>query len=306
MTDTWGIPGPAFAGLYLGLLLLPALSAAIRLALLRRGRAGGAPEGPEELAVLTGGRRRFGEYVVANLLDEQVVRLAGNGWLSRVKGTTAGTVGREAVSRIGKHGTSVERVCDAAAEHETARELEAALIGRGLLADPRKVRSTWVATAVAYWLVLVVGVVRLIAGSSTGHPVGILLGLLAVGSVVAIAVTVKARNRPAVQATAAGTAAAEAARRAGTLTTGPAGTVAAHGLSGHPDKDIRRAATQAAAQAARHSAARAHSRRTRFAGAGGGAAVGYYGGSSCGGGSSSCGGGGGGGCGGGGGGGCGG
>ena len=26
MTDTWGIPGPAFAGLYLGLLLLPALS----------------------------------------------------------------------------------------------------------------------------------------------------------------------------------------------------------------------------------------------------------------------------------------
>ena len=300
MTDTWGIPGPAFAGLYLGLLLLPALAAAIRLGALRHGRAGGAPERAEELAVLTGGRRRFGEYVVASLLDQQIVRLSGNGWLSRVKGTAADPVGREALSRIGKHGSSVERVCDAAAEHRTALELETGLVGRGLLADPRKVRATWVGTAVAYWLVLVLGVVRLIAGASTGHPVGILLGLLAVGTAVAIAVTVKARNRPQVKATSAGKAAAEAARAAGTLTSGPAGAVAAYGLSGHPDKDIRQAATQAA----RHAAARASSRRTRLAGAGGGVAVGYYGGSSCGGGGSSCGGGGGG-CGGGGGGGCG-
>ncbi|MGW5717789.1 TIGR04222 domain-containing membrane protein [Amycolatopsis sp. NPDC003865] len=301
MTDTWGIPGPAFAGLYLGLLLLPALAAAIRLRFLRRGRAGSVPAGPEELAVLTGGRRRFGEYVVANLLDQQIVRLAGNGRLSRVKGSATDAVGREALSRIGKHGSSVERVCDAAAAHKTALELETELIGRGLVTDPRKVRSTWVATAVAYWLVLVFGAVRLIAGASTGHPVGILLGLLVVGTVVAIAVTVKARNPPAAEATAAGKAAAEAAR---TVTTGPAATVAAHGLGGHPDKDIRQAATQAAA-AERRSAARAHSRRTRFAGAGGGVAVGYWGGSSCGGGGGSSCGGGGGGCGGGGGGGCG-
>ncbi|MEV4142464.1 TIGR04222 domain-containing membrane protein [Amycolatopsis sp. NPDC049691] len=300
MTDTWGIPGPAFAGLYLGLLLLPALAAAIRLGALRHGRDGGAPERAEELAVLTGGRRRFGEYVVASLLDQQIVRLSGNGRLSRVKGTAADPVGREALSRIGKHGSSVERVCDAAAEHRTALELETGLVGRGLLADPRKVRATWVGTAVAYWLVLVLGVVRLIAGASTGHPVGILLGLLAVGTAVAIAVTVKARNRPQVKATSAGKAAAEAARAAGTLTSGAAGAVAAYGLSGHPDKDIRQAATQAA----RHAVARVSSRRTRLAGAGGGVAVGYYGGSSCGGGGSSCGGGGGG-CGGGGGGGCG-
>ena len=300
MTDTWGIPGPAFAGLYLGLLLLPALVAVAYRGFLLRGRPAGAPERPEELAVLTGGRRRFGEYVVASLLDQQIIRISGSGWLSRVKGTAADAVGREALSRIGKHGSSVERVCDAAAEHKTAHELETALVGRGLLADPRKARATWGATAVAYWLVLVLGVVRLIAGASTGHPVGILLGLLAVGTVVAIAVTVKARNRPQVQATFAGKAAAEAARRAGTLTAGPAGTVAAHGLSGHPDQAVRQAATQAA----RHAAVRTSSRRTRFAGAGGGVAVGYWGGSSCGGGGSSCGGGGGG-CGGGGGGGCG-
>ncbi|MEU7783696.1 TIGR04222 domain-containing membrane protein [Amycolatopsis sp. NPDC049159] len=291
MTDTWGIPGPVFAGLYLALLLLPALAAAVRGGLLLRGHAGGTPKRPEELALLTGGRRRFGEYVVAGLLDQQVIRLAGNGRLSRVKGTTIDSAGREALSRIGKNGSAVERVCDAAAEHKTALELETSLIGRGLLADPRKLRSTWVTTAVAYWVVVAVGLVRLIAGASSGHPVGILLGLLAVGVVVAITVTVKARKPREVKATFAGRAAAEAARRAGTLVAGPAGAVAAGGLSAHPDKDVRLAVTRAA----QHSTARAHSRRsrTRFAGAGGGAAVGYYGGSSCGGGGgSSCGGGG--------------
>ncbi|SFW89224.1 TIGR04222 domain-containing membrane protein [Amycolatopsis australiensis] len=288
MTDTWGIPGPVFAGLYGGLLLLPALVALARAGLLLRGRAGGGPDRPEELALLTGGRRRFAEFAVAGLLERQVIRLAGDGRLSRVKGSAPDTVGREVLTRIGKHGSSIERVCDAVAEHEAAAGLETALIGRGLLADPRKLRSTWVATAVAYWVVVALGVVRLVAGASTGHPVGILLGLLALGTAVAVFVTVKARNRPAVKATFAGRAAAEAARRSGTLVTGPAGAVAAAGLAGHPDQDVRAAVTRAA----EHSAARTYSRRARFAGAGGGAAVGYYGGSSCGGGGSSCGGGG--------------
>jgi len=298
MTDTWGVPGPVFAGLYGGLLLLPALAAVVRAGLVLRGRAGGGPDRPEELALLTGGRRRFGEYVVAVLLEQQVIRLAGDGRLSRVKGTAPDPVGREALSRIGKNGSAIERVCDAAGNHKVARELETALVGRGLLADPRKLRSTWIATAVAYWAVVALGLVRLVAGASTGHPVGILLGLLAVGVVIAIAVTVKARNRPAVKATFAGRA---AVRRAGTLSTGAAAAVAAEGLAGHPDQDVRAAATRAA----QHAAARLHSRRTRLAGAGSGAAVGYYGGSSCGGGGGSSCGGGGGGCGGGGGGGCG-
>jgi uncharacterized protein (TIGR04222 family) len=285
MTDTWGIPGPVFAGLYGGLLLLPALAALVRAGLVLRGRAGGGPDRTEELAVLTGGRRRFGEYVVAGLLEQQVIRLAGNGRLSRVTGTASDPVGREALSRIGKNGSSVERVCDAAADHKVARELEAALIGRGLLADPRKLRSTWIATAVAYWAVVAFGLVRLVAGASTGHPVGILLGLLAVGIVVAIVVTVKARNQPAVRATFAGRA---AVRRAGTLSTGAAAVVAAEGLAGHPDQDVRAAVTRAA----QHATTRAHNRRARLAGAGGGTAVGYYGGSSCGGSGSSCGGGG--------------
>ncbi|MFJ7216810.1 TIGR04222 domain-containing membrane protein [Amycolatopsis sp. NPDC098790] len=300
MTDTWGIPGPAFAGLYLGLLLLPALSAAIRLALLRQGRRGGVPERAEELALLTGGRLRAGEFVVTRLLDQQAVRLDGTGRLSRVKGSAADDLGRAALLKIGKHGSTIDRVRATVADHPAMRELETALTGRGLLADARKVRSAWVAAAVAYWLLVVLGVVRLIAGSSTGHPVGYLLGLLAAGVVVAIVVTVKARNEPPVKATAAGRAAAEEARRAGTLVAGPAGAVAAGGFDEHPEKDVRLAAGRATQRAATRPR-----RRTRFAGAGGGAAVGYYGGSSCGGGSSSCGGGGGSSCGGGGGGGCG-
>ncbi|MER6799748.1 TIGR04222 domain-containing membrane protein, partial [Amycolatopsis mediterranei] len=61
MTDTWGIPGPVFAGLYLGVLLLVALVAVVHAALPARGRTGGAPARAEELALLTGGRERVGE-----------------------------------------------------------------------------------------------------------------------------------------------------------------------------------------------------------------------------------------------------
>lgn len=299
MTDTWGIPGPAFAGLYLALLFLPALYALIRLTLLRRGRTGDAPSRGEELALLTGGPSRAGEFVVARLLDQQAVRIDGNGRLSRIKGSASDDLGRAALLKIGKHGSSVDRVRAAVADHPAMRELTTALTGRGLLADPRKVRSAWVTAAVAYWLLVVFGLVRLIAGSSTGHPVGYLLGLLAAGVVVAIVVTVKARNEPPVKATATGRAAAEEARRAGTLVAGPAGAVASSGFGGHPDKNVRQAFIRVTQQAT----ARAYHRpRSRFAGAGGGVAVGYYGGSSCGGGGgSSCGGGGGGGCGGGGG-----
>ncbi|RSM35860.1 TIGR04222 domain-containing membrane protein, partial [Amycolatopsis balhimycina DSM 5908] len=280
MTDTWGIPGPVFAGLYLGLLVLPALSAAVRLRLLRRGRAGGAPETAEELALLTGGRPRVGEVVLARLLEQQVVRLDGTGRLSRVTGTASDDLGRAAVGKTGTRGASVDWIRHTVGDQPAVAELEAGLIARGLLADPRKVRSIWVSAAVAAWLLIVLGLVRLLAGSSAGHPVGYLLGLAALGTVAAIASTVKARNEPQATATSAGRAAAEEARRAGTLVASPAGSVASGGLAGHPDKDVRLAVTRAM----QRSTARTYSGRGRFSGAAGGGFAGFYGGSSSGGG----------------------
>jgi uncharacterized protein (TIGR04222 family) len=299
MTDTWGISGPLFTGLYLGLLLLPAVYAAVRIRLLLHGRAGGAPERAEELALLTGGRTRAGEFVVARLLERQIIRMDGTGRVHRVRGSAPDDLGRAALARIGKTGTVVDSVRREVRYHPALVELEHGLIARGLLVDARKVRLTWVSTAVAYWAVVVLGVVRLIAGSSTGHPVGFLLGLLVLGLVAAIFVTTRAANAPEVKATTAGRAAAREAERAGVLTSGSAGAVAAGGFDGHPDKDVRLAVSRSTVV----SATRSHSRRGRWAAAGGGGFAGYYGGSSCSGGSS-CGGGGGG-CGGGGGGGCG-
>jgi uncharacterized protein (TIGR04222 family) len=301
MTDTWGIPGPVFAGLYLALLLLAALFAGVRTAVLVRGHAGSAPERAEELALLTGGRTRLGELVVARLIERQVIRMDGAGRLHLVRGTAPDDLGRAALARIGKTGASVHLVRDGVSRHPSVAGLEAGPIARGLLTDARKLRLTWILTAVAYGVLFVLGVVRLIAGSATGHPVGFLLGLLALNTVAAVFATARAAKKPEVKATAAGRAAAEEARRAGTLVAGPAGAVAADGFGGHPDKDVRLAVSRATQQ----STARIHHRpRSRWASAGGGAAVGYYGGSSCSGGGSSCGGGGGG-CGGGGGGGCG-
>jgi uncharacterized protein (TIGR04222 family) len=296
MTDTWGIPGPVFAGLYLGLLLLAALFAVVRTGLLVRGRATGAPERTEEVALLTGGRTRVGEVVIARLLERQAIRMNGTGRLHRVSGSAPDDLGRAALARIAKTGTSVDRVRAEVGYHPSVTELETGLIARGLLTDVKKLRLTWAFTAVAYWALCVLGVVRLIAGSATGHPIGFLLGLLVFGTVAAIFTTVRAANAPEVKATATGRAAAEEARRAGTLVAGPAGAVAASGLGGHPEKDVRLAVSRATQQ----STARHHrSARSRWANAGGGgAAAGYFGGGGCGGGGSSCGGGGGGGCGG--------
>ncbi|WIX97746.1 TIGR04222 domain-containing membrane protein [Amycolatopsis mongoliensis] len=297
MTDTWGIPGPLFTGLYLGLLLLPAAYAAVRTRQLLRGRAAGVPEKGEELALLTGGRTRAGEFVVARLLERQTIRMDGTGRVHRVRGSAPDDLGRAALARIGKTGTAVDSVRREVRQHPALVDLEHGLIARGLLVDVRKVRLTWVSTAVAYWAVVVLGVVRLIAGSSTGHPVGFLLGLLVLGTVAAVFVTTRAANTPEVKATAAGRAAAREAERAGSLTSGPAGAVAAGGFGSHPDKDVRLAISRSTVVAD----TRASIRRSRWAGAGGAAAVGYYGGSSCGGGGGSSCGGGGGGCGGGGG-----
>ncbi|WP_328458661.1 TIGR04222 domain-containing membrane protein [Amycolatopsis sp. NBC_00438] len=304
MTDTWGIPGPLFTGLYLGLLLIPLLYAVVRTSVLARGHAGGAPQSVEELALLAGGPDRVGEVVVAGLLDQQLVRMDGTGRLHRVKGRPADELGRIAVDRVGKTGSSVDRVRTAVSQHRSVTLLAAGLVGRGLLADTRKLRLTWTTTSIAYWVLIALGIARLVAGASTGHAVGYLLGLLVLNVVAVVAVTVRAANAPEAKATVAGRTAVEEARRAGTLLSGATGAVASGGLAAHPDQDVRAAVTQAA-----HAAAKTYDRRaarSRWTSAGGGAAVGYYGGSSCGGGGSSCGGGGGGSsCGGGGGGGCG-
>jgi uncharacterized protein (TIGR04222 family) len=302
MTDTWGIPGPVFAGLYLGLLLLAALFAVVRTSLLVRGRATGAPERTEEVALLTGGRTRVGEVVVARLLERQAIRIDGTGRLHRVSGSAPDDLGRAALVRIAKTGTSVDRVRSEVWNHPSVTELETGLIARGLLTDVKKLRLTWAFTAVAYWALCVLGVVRMIAGSAAGHPTGFLLGLLVLGTVAAILTTARAAKAPQVKATAAGRAAAEEAHRAGTLVAGPAGAVASGGLGDHPEKDVRLAVSRATQQS---TAGYRRATRSRWASAGGGAAVGYYGGSSCSGGGSSCGGGSGGCGGGGGGGGCG-
>ncbi|HET6708328.1 TIGR04222 domain-containing membrane protein, partial [Amycolatopsis sp.] len=277
MTDTWGIPGPVFAGLYLGLLVLPALAAALRLGALRRGRSGGVPERAEELALLTGGRVRAGEFVVARLLERQIIRLDGTGRVHRVRGSAPDDLGRAALVRIGKTGTAVDLVRREVRHHPAMTALENGLIARGLLVDARKVRLTWVSTAVACWALIAFGTVRLIAGSSAGHPIGYLLGLLALGTVAAVFVTIRARRTPEVRATAAGRAAAADAERAGVLTAGPAGAVAAGGFGSHPDKDVRLAVGRSTVIPAR--SARARGRRNQTAAFSGGF-LGYHGGSS--------------------------
>ncbi|WP_410588978.1 TIGR04222 domain-containing membrane protein [Amycolatopsis sp. lyj-23] len=298
MTDTWGIPGPVFTGLYLGSLLAVGLYGVVRGRRISQGEAGQAPERPEEFALLAGGRDRLADFVVASLLEREFVRIDGTGKLHRVRGTAPDELGRAALARVGKSGTSVARVRDEVVQHASVAGLEAGLAARGLLTDVRAVRRIWAVMAVAYGLLGVVGAVRLGAGSAAGHPVGYLILLLVVTSVALIVTAVCALNRPAVKITAAGRAALEKVRRAGTLTAGAVGTVASQGLGAHPDKDVRlavgRAVQQAAAQVYRRP------RSSRWAAAGG-AGAGYYGGgscssgSSCGGGGSSCGGGGGGG-----------
>lgn len=292
MTDTWGIPGPAFAGIYLFLILVPAVLAAAGVARARVGRQSTERlRNLGEVAMLAGGPVRVTDTVVADLVEREQLRFDSLGRLHRTSlQQPADELGKTAVAYVRPNGSSLDSLRWDMRDAQPVKELLDGLIERGLLVDPREVRQPWKLATIAYGALLLLGVLRLISGAASGHPVGFLVALLVLVLVALVVSVVKAADGPVAKPTKAGKATLDEVWQQQDLIAGTPGSVALGGLSSHPDQAIRRAATPVKV-------------RSNNSGSGWIAAGGFYGGSasscsagggsSCGGGGSSCGGGGG-------------
>lgn len=288
MTDTWGIPGPAFAGIYLFLLLIPMAYAGIAVARARVGTPAAEPlRRVEEAALLAGGPERVGDAVVAAMIAREQLRVDSFGRLHRTSSAPDDELGRVAVEFVRPKGSSPDAVRRGVSESPAVKALVSELTGRGLLVDPEDARRPWKATSVAYGVLIALGVVRLIAGAQTNHPVGFLVALLVLAVALGVFSLVWATRPVPVTPTRAGRASLEDAQ---VLPEGPVGAVVLSGLDSHPDRAVREAIARATPPR--------RSRANGWAAASGGGMFFGGGGSSCGGGGASCGGGGGGGCGG--------
>jgi uncharacterized protein (TIGR04222 family) len=291
MNDTWGIPGPVFAAIYLGLVLFPAVTAVIATLRALAGRRG-SPTRLEQVAILAGGPQRVADTVIATLMERDRLRLDSAGRLHVTSRHAAGELGDAAIALIGSSSATPDRIRVNLESHPAVESLVTELTGAGLLVDARRLRRAWTFAAVAYAAVVALGIARLVAGIAAAHPVGYLVALLFLAVVAGGGATAAAAHRFPVRPTKAGRAALATAREDGNLVRGTTGAVAVGGLPNHPDQAVRRAvstpvSTRPGRRAGRTSAGMA---AIWMAGSSGGA--------SCGGGGASCGGGGGGGCGG--------
>lgn len=242
MTEPWGISGPAFAGLYLGLLLLPVLVAGglFLRRYLRRAEPDRALDFPQ-VALLAGGRNRLAEAAVADLLEREHLRVDGRGTLRRTPSQPSEALGREVAGQVSPHATMYVIRRFLMREKPVSQPVVDELTTRGLLLDVRFLKFLGAGTASAYLTLLVLGVVRLHEGLVLQRPVGFLEGevALAVFALVGTAGGLVATYGRPVLRTLAGRRALVAQRYERGGLPGAAGAVALGGLAAHPDPGVR-------------------------------------------------------------------
>ncbi|KZB80618.1 TIGR04222 domain-containing membrane protein [Amycolatopsis regifaucium] len=268
MKDTWGIPGPAFLAVYAVLLVLPLLVGLLWTIAVRVGRKAprAAVSGPEptvyELAFLAGGPDRVVDTAIAALVERGTLRVSSSKQLQLTGPMPADPI-EKAVAKGAKPGYNAttrgmrDRLRMSGPMQALAKDLEA----RGLVVADRAPRVRQVVYFL-YLAVLVLGVVRLIAGISSDHPVGFLVPLLiAAGFATLVARAVK-NKRPGPRPTGEGDRVLHRARSAhgrerkraapdgsavggamlgGAVLGGAAAAVAFGGLSYYPDEELSEA-----------------------------------------------------------------
>jgi uncharacterized protein (TIGR04222 family) len=283
MDHPWGLSGPAFLWLY-GVVFL-------RWSVRRPRLAEPVPVGDADVvAHLTGGPARVVETSLARLVEQGVVRVTRTGMITRTTATVADPLDQAVLDQLGGRTRRVAELVTRAKGSRPVIDLAESVVARGLVVPLAKVRRAKRRGLVAVWLLLAVGVVRVVTGLAGRYPVGYLLMELMATLVVVVALHAWRVTGDSVH----GTRVLEAARTADDTAT----AVALDGLGAYPDKTL--ASAMLSTRYGEHSprsSSRARTGAAAASGGYGGAAVSCGGGSSSGG--SSCGGGGGG-CGGGG------
>ncbi|MFE9693960.1 TIGR04222 domain-containing membrane protein [Micromonospora sp. NPDC005806] len=180
--DTWGIPGPVFLTIYVAAAAAILLTCAVHRHLVRRGRTPKDPVDAESAAYLSGGEQLALWTALAGLHRAGVVGVRARGRLESTGYASTGmTPLEQALHRAAARGA---RTRDLRIDPQVARALTGlrqSLEQRGLLVSQRQRRFAR-AGVLALAVLLVVGLVRVVAGLSAGHPTGyLILSVLALG-----------------------------------------------------------------------------------------------------------------------------
>jgi uncharacterized protein (TIGR04222 family) len=243
MNNPWGLSGPEFLWLYgTGLVVTVAWAVAVRM----RARRPRMAEPPpvldlESVAFLAGGARRLLELSIARLTARGFVRINRRGTIKAVASGTEPTepLDVSVLNTLGGRSPLVSKLIRDVNAVDHMDRVAGTLTRHSLLISPEAVAKAKRWSLVPTYLLLVVGVVRLLNGAAGGYPVGYLVIELGV-TVLALIVLHKRRIRPR---TVHGDRALKAARpddREGFA------QVALGGLRAFPDEEVRDALAKSA------------------------------------------------------------
>jgi len=263
MDNPWGISGPAFVWLYLGLLLVPLVvrgflrSAAKRITPRATHGHDTYPLSVYHLAYLAGGPNRTVETVIAAMIERGQLRVNSKKKLKAV-GAPPSDVLERAVWDASNDavGSGTLGVQNWVRSSVPMKALSDELERRGLVVPGARYKRIGRTVAWLYVAVLAVGAARLVNGLTLDRPVGLLGFLLVVTVIVLIAAASKASAHRHVLTPAGKRMLKQArdesnrARRTtaqspdswgmpmGGVLVGAAGLVALGGFAMHPDRDL--------------------------------------------------------------------
>ncbi len=188
MPRPWGLSGPEFLQLYwVGLAV--AVLVAITVKAYARASRGSQPVRSldmDELAYLAGGPRRVVETAVARLLTSGELRTSRRGAVQATSTTSSlNPVDRAVITDSQRYtNRTVNLMIPAVAGDGAVAEIGRRLQEMGLVVRPDVAKSARRKGSIALWVLLAIGVVRLVNGLAIGAPVGwlalqlVLTGLL--------------------------------------------------------------------------------------------------------------------------------
>jgi uncharacterized protein (TIGR04222 family) len=263
MDSPWGIPGPQFVWVYLGLLIVPLVvrgflrSAAKRVPPRAAHGYDRYPLSVYHLAYLAGGPNRTVETVIAAMVERGRLRVNSGKKLKAVGVPPSDPLERAVWDASNDAiGSGTLGVQNWARSSDPMKALRADLERRGLVVPGTRFKRIGRAVVWLYVAVLAVGVARLVNGLSLDRPVGLLGGLLIVNLVVLVITGSRSSRHDLVLTPAGdrvlGQARAESGRTQhatspspgswamplGGVLVGAAGVVALGGLAMHPDRDL--------------------------------------------------------------------
>ena len=175
--------GMDFLAFYAGLLVAAVVASLWIPGWLRaEGRFSGILDS-EETALLAGGRNRLSQSAVADLFAAGALTHGGTGKLAvAVHDVRTSHAGKAILQGGGSFGLSdaLKRVAD------RAGEVEARLVGRGLLLDRGGRLALKFLSVLPFLVLLVLGLYRRQAGEAAGEPTGFLTGLMVLVAVLAV------------------------------------------------------------------------------------------------------------------------